>query len=137
MTKIVEYYSENGDITFLMEETWNGETPVKSEVVGFYYGEPNEDDTKYYAHRGVVAKYGTSARPVPIDDKQERIDKMVNQVNKAILDARGNGSRETSFPFNGEDAFFKDVKKMFEDDGYNIFVNIYARCGGTHYTISW
>ena len=57
MTRIVEYYSPKGDITFLMEETWDGETPVESVVVGFYYGEPNEDCTKHYAHRGVIAKY--------------------------------------------------------------------------------
>lgn len=56
-TKIIECYSYNVDTTFLMEETWDGENPVESEVVGFYRGEPNEEDTKYYAHRGVIAKY--------------------------------------------------------------------------------
>lgn len=148
MTNIVEYYSENGDITFLMEEIWDGEDPVESKVVGFYYGEPNEEDTKYFAHRGVIAKYDYQkgakprtdvfySKPLPIDDKRDRITKMVEKVNKVIADARKFGSREVSFPFNNEDAYFKDVKKMFEDEGYNIFVNIYARCGGTHYTISW
>ena len=56
-TKIVEYYSENGDITFLMKETWCGEDPVESEVVGFYYGTPNGNDTEYFKDRGVKTTY--------------------------------------------------------------------------------
>ena len=37
------------DITFIMEhlETDDGE-PIQSAVVGWYYGEPNEENTAYY-----------------------------------------------------------------------------------------
>lgn len=37
------------DITFIMEytETDEGE-PIKTEVVGWYYGEPDEGNTAYY-----------------------------------------------------------------------------------------
>jgi len=56
-TKIVEYYSGNGDITFLMREIWDGENPVESEVVGFYYGRPNKADTEYFKDKGVKATY--------------------------------------------------------------------------------
>ena len=55
MTNIVEYYSENGDITFLMKEIWDGENPVESEVVGFYYGEPTKENTEYFKDKGVVS----------------------------------------------------------------------------------
>lgn len=67
-TLIVEYYSSNGDITFLMEETWDGDQPIESEIVGFYYGEPNERDTKYFAHRGVLAKYDVAKGDKPRTD---------------------------------------------------------------------
>ena len=55
--KVVEYYSEQGDITFLMEETYKGSDPVKSEVVGFYYGKPNKEDTNYYKYGHTTAYY--------------------------------------------------------------------------------
>ena len=56
-TKIVEYYSEGGDLTFIMKEVWNGQEPVESEVVGFYYGEPNKEETEYFKDKGVKATY--------------------------------------------------------------------------------
>lgn len=56
-TKIVEYYSEGGDLTFIMKETWYGQEPVESEVVGFYYGEPNKEETEYFKDKGVKATY--------------------------------------------------------------------------------
>ena len=139
--RIVTYVS--GDITFIMREIWNSDgDPVQSEVVGFYYGEPNEEDTEYFKTKGVISKYGRNTdmvKPLPIDDRQERIDLMVETVNNAIQKAKADWSecRETSFPYNQEDAYFKDVRQIFEDAGYSIFVNIYARCGGTYYTIAW
>lgn len=42
---IEAYYSREADITFIMKETSNEEGPVSTEVVGFYYGEPDEDST--------------------------------------------------------------------------------------------
>ena len=55
--RIEEYYSENGDITFIMRETFLRSEPIKSEVVGFYYGKPNAKDTEYYKDHGTVAYY--------------------------------------------------------------------------------
>lgn len=42
-------YSVSGDMTFILKETRdeNGD-PVSTEVVGFYYGEPNEESTAQY-----------------------------------------------------------------------------------------
>jgi hypothetical protein len=40
-------YAEKDDLTFIMEETEkDGKTIVK--VIGFYYGEPNEELTEEY-----------------------------------------------------------------------------------------
>lgn len=55
--RIEEYYSEEGDITFIMRETFLRSEPIKSEVVGFYYGKPNEKDTEHYKDHGTVAYY--------------------------------------------------------------------------------
>lgn len=51
MKKTIETaYAENADITFIMEyiETDNGE-PVQTAVIGWYYGEPNEESTRQFA----------------------------------------------------------------------------------------
>lgn len=42
-------YAHEADITFIMEETINkkGEY-ISTEVVGFYYGEPTEEDNKTF-----------------------------------------------------------------------------------------
>lgn len=47
--EIYSVYSADGDMTFIMEETTdrNGDY-ISTEVVGFYYGEPTEEDTKYF-----------------------------------------------------------------------------------------
>lgn len=48
--KIYTVYAEKDDITFIMQETKiNGGKETKVEVIGFYYGEPNEAHTKEYA----------------------------------------------------------------------------------------
>ena len=44
---IYTVYAEHDDITFIMEEEKQG-NQVKVTVKGFYYGEPNEEDTKCY-----------------------------------------------------------------------------------------
>lgn len=50
MKKTIEtYYSNEGDITFIMEETIDEEgNPISSECVGWYYGEPNDRYTNVY-----------------------------------------------------------------------------------------
>lgn len=49
ITEIRTVYSASEDITFILKETTNkGGDPVSTELVGFYYGTPNEDDTARY-----------------------------------------------------------------------------------------
>lgn len=43
MSKIYTAYSQEADITFIMEDTKN-----TTSVRGFYYGEPNDEDTKIF-----------------------------------------------------------------------------------------
>ena len=48
-TQITTAYSETEDITFILKEQQdNNGNSVSTEVVGFYYGQPNEDDTTRY-----------------------------------------------------------------------------------------
>lgn len=42
-TKIYTLYSQEGDITFIMEDT-----SKTTSVVGFYYGEPDDEATQIY-----------------------------------------------------------------------------------------
>jgi len=51
-------YSESFDRTFIMEvvEDDDGDL-VSEEVVGFYSGEPNEEDTQFFAHGRMKAEY--------------------------------------------------------------------------------
>lgn len=49
ITEIRTEYSASGDMTFILRETTNANgDPVSTEVVGFYYGEPNDWDTRNY-----------------------------------------------------------------------------------------
>lgn len=47
-TKIYTLYSNEGDMTFIMEDTYKGNQLVSTEVKGFYYGEPKDEYTKEY-----------------------------------------------------------------------------------------
>lgn len=48
-TNIYTVYAETHDITFIMEDTFtNDGEPVSTEVKGFYYGEPCDDDTQTF-----------------------------------------------------------------------------------------
>lgn len=49
ITQIRTEYSASGDMTFILKETTNVEgDPISTEVVGFYYGAPNDENTKQY-----------------------------------------------------------------------------------------
>lgn len=51
-TEIRTEYSASGDMTFILRETTSAEgDPISTEVVGFYYGEPNELETRHYIGR--------------------------------------------------------------------------------------
>lgn len=78
-------------------------------------------------------------KPLPIDaqERQRRIDKAVQEVNDKITLAIAHGWTDCSFPISNEEPYYKEVKQMFINEGYHIFVNIYARCGGVNETIAW
>lgn len=50
MEKIVieEHYCPTADITYLMKVTYIGEDIKRMDVISFYCGEPNEEDTEHY-----------------------------------------------------------------------------------------
>ena len=47
--EIVPMYCQPEDRTFLMEEVRIGSILVREKIVGWYYGEPNDEDTKIYS----------------------------------------------------------------------------------------
>lgn len=47
-TEIITTYAPDTDITFILRETYEGEEFVSTEVVGFYYGEPNDYSTSEF-----------------------------------------------------------------------------------------
>ncbi len=46
--KIYTVYSENGDMTFIMRDIYVNGEPKSTEVIGFYFGEPTEENTTLY-----------------------------------------------------------------------------------------
>lgn len=58
-TEIEENYCPTTDTTFLMECTYTtADKELKSmEVIGFYCGEPNADDTQFYANNRTTKAY--------------------------------------------------------------------------------
>ena len=49
VTEIRTIYSTSEDMTFVLKEVTSADgDPVSTEVIGFYYGTPNEEDTKDY-----------------------------------------------------------------------------------------
>ena len=49
VTEIQTAYSKEADMTFILKEITSADgNPLSTEVVGFYYGEPNERDTRNY-----------------------------------------------------------------------------------------
>jgi hypothetical protein len=41
-------YSESNDMTFIMVDTFKNGEPYSTECVGWYCGEPSEEDNKYF-----------------------------------------------------------------------------------------
>lgn len=49
ITEIQTVYSPEADMTFILKETASADgDPISTEVAGFYYGAPNEQDTRDY-----------------------------------------------------------------------------------------
>lgn len=46
MINIYTVYSEEADMTFIMKDMCEEEAVVSTEVIGFYYGEPDEEATE-------------------------------------------------------------------------------------------
>lgn len=56
--KIETVYSEEGDKTFFMEQTYNKGKLISEEVTGFCHGVPNENDIAFFSHgKHLIAKY--------------------------------------------------------------------------------
>ena len=47
-TEIVTTYAPDTDITFILRETYENGEPLSTEVVGFYYGGPDDNLTNEY-----------------------------------------------------------------------------------------
>lgn len=56
-TKIRTVYAEADDLTFIMEDKYAGDDLASIECVGWYCGEPNDEDTAHYANRNMIAIY--------------------------------------------------------------------------------
>lgn len=47
--ELYSVYADRDDITFVMEDTINENGEITAtECVGFYYGEPTEEDTQFF-----------------------------------------------------------------------------------------
>lgn len=42
-------YAPDGDITFIMQDTYVGGEYKSTEVIGFHYGEPDENSIEWYS----------------------------------------------------------------------------------------
>ncbi len=47
-TEITTAYAQQADMTFILLETYENSEITSTEVVGFYFGEPNDDSTQHY-----------------------------------------------------------------------------------------
>lgn len=54
---IEEAYSDDHDMTFLIEYAVTNDGGFSQEVVGFYHGAPNEESTRMFAHQGLKATF--------------------------------------------------------------------------------
>lgn len=51
--KIGHTYTRGNDATIIWEWIWKGEKCLRERIIGYYHGEPNKEDTKDWAFRGV------------------------------------------------------------------------------------
>ncbi len=54
--ELITAYSKDKDITFILEESYNGNELATTECIRWHYGEPLEEDTTDYS-RDLVAKH--------------------------------------------------------------------------------
>lgn len=53
--EVEEVYAEEADTTFIMEYTYRDGELIAEQVIGFYHGYPNSEDTKTCSGMGTVA----------------------------------------------------------------------------------
>jgi hypothetical protein len=58
-SELVEHYCPDTDTTFITEETYDSETGEINIIkcVGWYFGTPNDTDTRKYANGDMVATF--------------------------------------------------------------------------------
>lgn len=54
--EIYTVYAPAGDMTFIMRDVYNGEEIASTSVIGWYYGEPNNEATKKFAGK-LIAEF--------------------------------------------------------------------------------
>ena len=54
--ELIANYIQGYDQTVIFEHTYLNNECIKIELVGWYFGKPNEDDTKHYANRNYVCE---------------------------------------------------------------------------------
>ena len=55
--EIYTAYAEHNDMTFILKDTFDDDgNPCRTEVIGFYYGEPDEGCTRQYMG-DLIAEY--------------------------------------------------------------------------------
>ena len=55
--EIYTAYAEQHDITFIMKDTFDRYgNPYKTEVIGWYYGEPDDESTRQFSG-SLIAEY--------------------------------------------------------------------------------
>jgi hypothetical protein len=54
--EIYSVFSQEADMTFIMEDVWDGDDVISTEVKGFYYGMPNEEFNKSF-YNDLKAEY--------------------------------------------------------------------------------
>ena len=50
-------YVDSCDMTMIIEDTWVDGEPRRTEIKGFYYGKPSEENTNIFKNKGVVCNY--------------------------------------------------------------------------------
>lgn len=55
--KIKATYAADTDMTFIIKQTYQHDVLVKTEVIGFYFGEPCVRDTMAHSNLGLVAEF--------------------------------------------------------------------------------
>ena len=56
-TEIYTTYVEGYDRTIVWQEMYIGEEPLQTAILGWYYGQPNDEATKQFSDSSIIAQY--------------------------------------------------------------------------------